>query len=564
MRRFPLTTLLLLACSTLPVIPIATAGPTPVGIPADLARDQGVPQPGEGPFPYVIVTSRGLRTEFMTLARERIRNGIPSRVRSIESLRADYPVAVDDAERVRFFLRDAHQHWATRWVLLGGDTDVVPARFARLRGTLPERDIVSDWYYACLDGSWNADGDGFFGELPEDEVDVVPELTVGRAPVSGHQEARDFVRKTLAYEQRPADDAFDGSTLVFANRLSSVIFDFAFVAEQILPLIADDPAQQVTRLYETFDNPAWVPGALPETRQSVIDALNTGHNMVVGCGAGSPALLAAGSEVDGQYLTVADGLGLANGDRAGHVWLFTSQVGAFDAPTSLAEAFLRAPGGGAVTVIAPSDLSFIGTGTLLTRRFVEAVFEEGVSTIGEALGRARARHLETVGEVSTALSYQLLGDPLLRVLRQPPVATGSAPAGRGELEVTGLGQVRSDLAATIALPSTSRMSAAPIDRPRAGAGLTLSAPFPSPAVSSVRVECAAPGGGAPGAVDAVVLDLAGRAVRSLDLEAGRNGPAWQWDLRDASGRRVSPGVYFMRVRMGDASRTARLVVAAGR
>ncbi len=585
MRPNPLPALLLLCLCSLAAPPARSAetditadGLLPPGIAGDLARDLGVPRPGEGPFPYVIVTGRALRTEFLALARERIRNGIPSRVRSLESLQSEYPTAVDDAERVRLFLRDAHEHWRTRWVLLGGDTDILPPRYATLRGVLPERNIVSDWYYACLDGTWDADGDGLYGESPGqgeagDSPDMEPELFLGRAPVSDHLEARAFVRKTLAYERRQTD-AFEHTTLLFAHRLVISppfgVIDFAQYAERLLPRITDDPVQQVTRLYESWEDPLWVPGALPETRGTVIEALNQGHNVVVGYGVGNPGLLGVGTQEypDPQRLTVADVLGLTNGDRAGHVWLFTSLVNAFDQPTSLAEAFLRAPEGGAVTVIAPSDFIFIGQGEELARRFVEVVFDEGAATISEALVRTLAHLVSPTGGTHMAMAYQLLGDPLLRVFSQSPVASAGDGSDRGLVGITGLARPRNDgpgmEVLTVLGPREAPPPAATAGSRRESPILALSLPVPSPAVASVRVECSMPRAAVGVALDVAIVDLAGRVVRRLGPSLGPRGSATvTWDLRDSDGRRVSPGVFFMRVRAAGSSRTARLVVAAG-
>ena len=573
-----LSLLLLLATASVAVAPTARAdevtdGLLPPGIAAALMRDQGVPRPGEGPFPYLIVTRRALRDEFLALARERIRNGIPSAVRSLESLRADYPAALDDPERIRLFLRDAHREWATRWVLLGGDTDALPPRYASVRDVIGDRSFVSDWYFACLDGTWDADGDGRYGEPPDpgtgdpgDAPDLIPELVVGRAPVSDHHEARDFVRKTLDYE-RDIDPSFEHSTLIFANRLAPFL-DFAAFAELLLPRIVDDPAQQVVRLYESSDNPAWWPGALPESRASVIQALGQGHNIVIGFGAGSPDLLEVGTRFgpDPQLLSTADVLGLGNAGRAGHVWLLTSLVSAFDRPTSLGEAFLRAQAGGAVTVIAPSDLTFATQAFHMTQRFVELAFDVGVATIGEALAGARSDLASAPGGAAIAMSYQLLGDPLLRIFSSSPVAAALGGPDHGRTEVLGRttpgpGGPGTDV--------VTRLDAAPAGgSPSAGnpprGPLALSAPFPSPALSMVQVECAFAGGDPGGAGRVSVLDLAGRTVRLLPLPGLASGAATvTWDLRDGEGRRVPPGIYFLRVRAGDRARTARVLVAPG-
>jgi len=51
--------------------------------------------------------------------------------------------------------------------------------------------IATDYYYACLDGNWNADGDNIWARrsfrdtaTKPTAVDLRPELRVGRVPAS--------------------------------------------------------------------------------------------------------------------------------------------------------------------------------------------------------------------------------------------------------------------------------------------------------------------------------------------------------------------------------------------
>ena len=539
------------------------AGLQPPGSAADLVRDEGTPQPGIPPIAYVIVTSRELRPVFLELGRERIRNGVRSAVRSLESIQAAYPNAVDDPDRIRQFLRDAHDIWGTQYVLLGGDSDVLPPRYVDRTNVVGARHFVSDWYFACLDGTWDEDQNGLYGDNT-DQPDLVPELTLGRAPVSTPAEARRFVDRTIAYEQRPAD-AFENTTMMFANILLPAI-DFADLAEQILPHITDDPSQVVTRLYESFDNPAWVPGALPENRPAVIDALDHGSNMVIGFGGGDPTRMDAGNRQDpSQLLTVPDVLGLTNGDRIGHVWLCTSLVGAFDTPTSLAEAFLRAEHGGAVTVIAPSELEFSIPTAFLTRRFAEVVYDEGAATIGEALVRARQIILPFIDPIP-AMSYQLLGDPMLRIFHSSPVAAATGGAPHGRTGITALAPARSEAhGADLALALASGDARAETPAGARAARLALAAPVPSPCVSGARISCTVPAELAGTTLKATVIDLGGRAVRTLARQGVSAGvTSLDWDLRDDRGERVSPGIYFVRATAGGVADTRRLVVTGGR
>lgn len=91
-----------------------------------------------------------------------------------------------------------------------------------------------------------------------------------------------------------------------------------------------------------------------------------------------------------------------------------------------------------------------------------------------------------------------------------------------------------------------------------GITVSFSSPWPNPARQSVRWAYALPQA-APLQVE--ILDISGRRVRTVasgDRAAGRGEVSW--DLRDASGRRVSTGMYIVRARLGTTEWTKRLVV----
>jgi hypothetical protein len=110
------------------------------------------------PVAYVIITNETMRSQFERLAQWKTESGVPAVVRTMEFIRQQYPAGADDAERVRAFIRDAYSRWGTKWVLLGGDTDVIPVRYGYTT-FFSGNYIANDLYYACLDGNWNADGD---------------------------------------------------------------------------------------------------------------------------------------------------------------------------------------------------------------------------------------------------------------------------------------------------------------------------------------------------------------------------------------------------------------------
>lgn len=118
----------------------------------------------------------------------------------------------DDAERIHEFLRDLDQmNPDLQWVLLVGDTDLLPSRRMYLNGSVSDnyaevsdgikQYAFSDYYYAGLNSTWNVNPNIVFGE--EGETDYTPEVYVGRLPVNTLTEAQRAISNIIDYEVDP-------------------------------------------------------------------------------------------------------------------------------------------------------------------------------------------------------------------------------------------------------------------------------------------------------------------------------------------------------------------------
>lgn len=132
----------------------------------------------------------------------------------------------DDAEKLKRFLFERGKQKRCGYVLLVGDADVMPVRYMVLdRVTEPAFHFAfypSDLYYSDLaksDGAfenWNAKNDGFHGQyfgevrgehnkqdpINFDNIDYLPDVAVGRWPVSTVAEVHLLVGKSISYESR--------------------------------------------------------------------------------------------------------------------------------------------------------------------------------------------------------------------------------------------------------------------------------------------------------------------------------------------------------------------------
>jgi hypothetical protein len=159
----------------------------------------------EPAYDYLLITSSKLVPAFQPLVERKTQDGLSVRVVTMETI-TNTVSGRDVPEMVRNYIRQAYTNWGISYVLLGGSTTIIPTRIAYVRAGLQPQDsyLPTDLYYACLDGSWNANGDRHWGEPTDGEnggdVDLLAEVYVGRAPVTTEEQAATFVEKTVRYE----------------------------------------------------------------------------------------------------------------------------------------------------------------------------------------------------------------------------------------------------------------------------------------------------------------------------------------------------------------------------
>lgn len=563
------------------------------------------------PAEYVIVTPGAFAGPFHALARWKTRSGIPTTVRTLESILSNYPGGRDAAESVRMFLQDAHAQWGTRWVLLGGLPPLVPAR--RVPATVArgqEVDLVTDLYFGALQGDWDADGDGIFGEPyrsaddPGDAVDLHQDVWVGRAPVRTVAEARDFVTKVM---QTPTDPQAPSRMLLGAVVIfpypwvpgSPVVVDFAPDAEQIAAEVAGLSGVEIQRLYQNYTDPRW-PDASELTRASLLGALRAGADFLVTENWGDQLAMNSGRD----SVTAADLASLTDAARPTQAWITASSSGNFEGDC-LAAAFVRGATGGAATCVAPSAPMYFGPNQISLKDYVAALYPPNMTSVGEALARSKSSPTLVNNSATDSpirlllMELNLLGDPEAH-LRMPvttplqvsfPAEVGAGPrgfdveveadgavpgarvcamlgdralaiattdaSGRAHLEFPEGSAGNADL--TVTAPDGARfegslaVGAVTAVAPGVTAGFRFDLPQPNPAFGAARFAGVSE---APAALD--LFDVGGRRVRSFAIAPGAF--ALRWDLRDTAGRPVAPGLYLARLVSPQGVTTRRLLV----
>lgn len=401
------------------------------------------------PVDMVIITSAELAPILEPLAQWKTERGITAVVRSVEWIRDNYPNGVDLGDTIRRFISDAASRWGTEYVLLAGDVDIIPARYGKTLYFGGE-DIPADMYYQCLDGSWNADGDAYFGEgyvsstVTGDGCDLYPDVWLGRAAVSDSATAAVLVDKVLTYEKTPPA-GYLTRELMMAEVLfpqhytpgDTIIYDGALIGEDALSRL---PAWfSKVRRYENY--PAYA-GALPEEKSSIVSEINLGYGVVQHVGHGYINTMAVG--IGGLALDNTDVTAFTNHEKLALLYSINCTSAAIDY-NCIGEKWLENPDGGAVANVGSTRFDFPGTGVNYQNEFYRLLFTVGVPSLGEAFAGSKLPFVVDSSHDSedrwTQFSQILLGDPSLRIWRaEPMTAAVSHPAaltlGGGPVTVT--------------------------------------------------------------------------------------------------------------------------------
>lgn len=168
-------------------------------------------------FEYVIITTDDLVDAIMQSNFIVWKNALGYNIKIIPITDPDIAnrPGQDLAEKIRNFLRTSYLELGIQYVLFVGDYQTVPMRYCypdpsnhhNTAGTPGGTggDVPTDYYYADLSNvdetSWDADGDGYYGEYGQDHPDFLPEVYVGRIPVNAPSKITYTLNKITSFEQ---------------------------------------------------------------------------------------------------------------------------------------------------------------------------------------------------------------------------------------------------------------------------------------------------------------------------------------------------------------------------
>ncbi|MBD3213315.1 MAG: hypothetical protein GF311_11965 [Candidatus Lokiarchaeota archaeon] len=352
--------------------------------------------------------------------------------------------------KIREMIKTYYESDGIRWVLLAGDaqSNRIPIQeIYNPDGAPGETDKKpSDYYYAGLNGTWDEDGDGNFGESAEfnsngiDEIDWIPEVYVGRLPASNSDQLEIMVNKIMSYEKGEYSGIWMNRMLL-AGGISDTCNeeppdgeDEARLTEYIWKNYVQDE-MNFTHLYKTasfsVDTNVILPDEVIELDLDNFDTkFDTGYSTVLFAGHGSPTSF--NSESLGDVYTDTDAFTCLNDEMPSLVYADACSTASYDmvSDNNIGEILIKENNAGAIGYIGALrktwyrlndfTLEMLNRGN--AKLFWKIFFEEKKYQQGRALYDSKIAYiysdylqdyssLQYEYERKNLLSYNLLGDP---------------------------------------------------------------------------------------------------------------------------------------------------------
>jgi len=247
-------------------------------------------------YDLLIITPEKWIDELQPLVQHKEQHGIKTMVASVENILSSSS-GRDDAEKVKYFIKDALEQYGIDYVLLIGGRKsglkerwFMPVRYSHLDdGSNWEASYLCDLYFADIykyeDGQpvfedWDSNGNGVFAEWSfkgKDYLDLYPDVYVGRLACRNKAEVKIMVDKIITYENQPFQE-FNKFILVAGDSYDD---SHGYIEGEL----ATWEAYKQLKGFEAVK--VWA-SEIDLSSKNIINAMNGGAGFAYFCGHGNP------------------------------------------------------------------------------------------------------------------------------------------------------------------------------------------------------------------------------------------------------------------------------------
>ncbi|MEO0094665.1 MAG: C25 family cysteine peptidase [candidate division WOR-3 bacterium] len=375
------------------------------------------------PVDLVIITTQSLVSAYEHFAYYKKLLGFNTAIKTMEWIKQSYS-GIDDAEKVRNFIKDAVEKWGVSVVILGNDVPDVPTRWVWVEYVMNQYSahFTTDLYYSDLDRNWNADGDERFGEVT-DSIDFYPDVLVGRIPAHSADEVMDYLEKIFSYifEIRNPPNSLDPyyKKALFVTSMFFSQDDSYYIARNRL-----SPKLPVYFRKDYLNE---------ESTQNVFNGIKDGYNLITWLAHGDVNVLRVRTSPR-EYITNFDFDSLHN-----NIYPFLVVVSCYTGPFQedcLGEHWVMNPHGGGIGYMGPTSSSAAYTHLDYIDSFFPVLFSHPIS-LSLALAKIPWIPNSQYDNWHRVFQYSLnlIGDPTIKLWSNVPHKIDSVIASKDTLHV---------------------------------------------------------------------------------------------------------------------------------
>jgi len=358
----------------------------------------------------------------------------------------------DTQEKIKYFIKNAIENWGTSNVLLVGSSQKFPNRVTHVYIDGDNELFVSDLYYADIYNdtggfsSWDTNNNDIFGEYKwsgkTDDVDLYPDVYLGRLACTNGVQVTSVVNKIITYETNEAytQEWFTNLVVIGADSFTndygdeSGVDEGEFVNQEVIDVMDDFIADKI------WGSNGRLGKVLPSYGKGEIDdAINAGCGFVDFSGHGNPQVWSSHPHNSSKYVWIptptppgcysnSHAGDLSNGDELPILVIGGCSVLKYNSDSNcLGWSFVANPNGGGIASFGPTALGYAYIGSDVTYGLIErlsidmfeAFAQDGALTVGEMWGKAITdyinKHTMQDADYKTVEEWQPFADPTLAI-----------------------------------------------------------------------------------------------------------------------------------------------------
>jgi Peptidase family C25/Secretion system C-terminal sorting domain len=339
---------------------------------------------------YLIISSMVFKDTLNPLIAIRESQGLNVKFIDIEQIYSEFQDTLSQQEAIRHFVSYSLEYWQPpkpQYLLLVGDVHIIPSY-----------KIQSRFFNSYNEDSVSID-DHFAINLYED--DFIPDIAIGRLPVSTNKQLYNIVDKTIYFEGQLSRSDYPMDFIGLADYRDNTIFE-----DQIDRIINN----KIPNYYKNMRIDRRVDSPFNGTKSDIIESLNQGTLFLDYHGHANATIWA-----DTSFFAINDLSKLLPNNLP---FIFTSPASSqrfdFQDTISIVEGLLFLREQGTIASFAPAGLSYSSESDLVIQRFYDTLFENPSYSLGQIVKQVKSN----AGPISKAddilLRFTLLGDPALK------------------------------------------------------------------------------------------------------------------------------------------------------